>query len=396
MTMTRQSLFVCLRRAALLSVAVGLLLVRPSTVSAQSYGVVYEFFSVPGDGFQPYSEVIADDAGNLYGGTPFGAGGYGAVYRIDPAGNETLLAQFAGGRLDGGRPYGALLRDGRGNLWGTTALGGVSNLGTLFRIDSLGHRAIVHHFFGGPDGAHPFDGLVRDAQGNLYGTTRNGGAWNSGTIYRLDPAGSYSILHTFTRGAEGGFPTALTIDRKGNLYGATSIGGPANAGVVFKRLASGQLIVLHGFAGGAGGATPYAGVTLDRYGNIYGTTAYGGTTTASYPTGAGVVYRVSAKGRFTVLHAFSGGLDGALPFGGVTLDSAGNAYGTATYGGANNAGTAFKIDTSRKLSLLHTFAGPADGANPNARPRFDGRGALVGTTTFGGTYNGGVVYRIVP
>jgi uncharacterized repeat protein (TIGR03803 family) len=200
------------------------------------------------EGGNPGGGLVRDAAGNLYGttsyggagGCPFGQG-CGVVFKFDPTGNETLVHSFAGSPADGGVPSGGLpsadlVRDAAGNLYGTTYSGGASGYGIVFKLDTADQETILHSFAGPPtDGGYPNAGLVRDAAGNLYGTTSYGGSASPfGVVFKLDTAGRETILHNFF-GYEGAFPYAgLVRDAAGNLYGTTYSGGASDSGVVFK------------------------------------------------------------------------------------------------------------------------------------------------------------------
>jgi len=208
----------------------------------------------------------------------------------------------------------------------------------VFELDATGHETVLYSFPGAGDGRHPYSGVIRDAAGSLYGTTGGGGTAGLGVVYKLDTAGHETVLYNFTGGADGSNPSGGVIrDSAGNLYGTTASGGTANWGVVYKLDPSGHETVLHSFTGGADGGRPLAGVTRDSAGNLYGTTGAGGTT------GSGVVYELDAAGQETVLYSFTG-YDGRNPYAGVIRDSAGNLYGTTCYGGKRGGGVVFKIE----------------------------------------------------
>ena len=208
----------------------------------------------------------------------------------------------------------------------------------MYKLEPSGQETVLYSFTGGADGSGP-SGVVRDAEGNLYGTTWQGGAAKAGVVFRVDPAGNEAVLYTFTGHADGAFPLGGVIrDSAGNLYGTTSGGGTAaHAGVVYKLDAAGNYTVLYSFTGGDDGDSPQSGVTRDSAGNLYGTTYRGGAA------GAGVVYKLDTAGNETVLHSFTGGADGSTPYAGVILDSAGNLYGTTFYGGKYSGGVVFKL-----------------------------------------------------
>jgi uncharacterized repeat protein (TIGR03803 family) len=261
------------------------------------------------------------------------------VYKVDTAGHSTVLHNFTGG-ADGGDPYGGVIRDSKGNLYGTAQLGGASGAGVVFKIDSSGIETVLYNFTGGADGAYPLDGVIRDASGNLYGTTNGGGASGAGVVFKVDRSGNETVLYSFTGGTDGSYPWGGVIrDSKGNLYGTTSAGGASGAGVVFKVDTSGNETVLYSFTGGADGATPlWVVLARDSAGNLYGTTSAGGGA-----SNAGVVFKVDTSGNETVLYSFTGGTDGGNPYVGVIFGPTGKLYGTTAFGGQTNAGVVFEI-----------------------------------------------------
>jgi uncharacterized repeat protein (TIGR03803 family) len=350
--------------------------------------VLYSFTG-GADGGYPNAGVIRDSAGNLYGTTTAGgASNWGVVYKLDPAGNYTVLYSFTGGE-NGGGPYAGVIRDPAGNLYGTTSDGGAASVGVVYKLNAAGQETVLHTFTGGADGSFPNAGVIRDSSGNLYGTTSSGGTANAGVVYTLDAAGRETVLYSFTGGADGSFPYAGVIrDSAGNLYGTTLVGGPAELGEVFELDAAGNETVLFSFPGPTDGEWPTAGVIRDPAGNLYGTTEYGGRANA------GVVYKVNTAGREKVLYSFTGGADGSFPYAGVIRDSAGNLYGTTTAGGASNSGVVYKVNTAGQETVLYSFTGAADGGLPFAGVIRDSAGNLYGTTTAGGASNSGVVYKV--
>jgi uncharacterized repeat protein (TIGR03803 family) len=280
--------------------------------------------------------------------------------------------------------------DSAGNLYGTTSAGGTSNSGVVFKADKTG-ETVLHTFTGSPgDGAFPYGGLIEDSAGNLYGTTSAGGTANSGIVFKLDTTGKETVLYNFTGGADGAFPYGGLIGDSAGIYGTTSAGGitagacfPSGCGVVFKLDTAGKESVLYSFTGGpTDGAYPYAGLIRDSAGNFYGTTYSGG---AGVCGGCGVVFKLDTTGTETVLYSFMGyPTDGAFPYAGLVRDSAGSLFGTTTYGGGSDNGVVFELDTTGKETVLHTFTGGPDGAAPRARLIPDSAGYLYGTTYSGG------------
>lgn len=324
----------------------------------------------------------------------------------------TVLYDFTNG-TDGGIPAPALIRDQAGNLYGTTSQGGGINYsncnppegcGTVFKIGTHGKETVLYDFKDNPDGASPEAGLIRDAAGNLYGTTLLGGTSNSGAIFKVDKGGKETVLYSFTGGRDGGNPLASVIlDAAGNLYGTTDIGGDlscqvgqrSGCGVVFKLAKTGKLTVLHRFHG-SDGADPFAGLVRDKSGSLYGTTSAGGT--GCYD-GCGTVFKLDKTGKLTVLHVFTDGTDGAVPMWGALIrDAVGNLYGTTQWGGdlsCNNngagCGTVFKLDKAGKETVLYNFTSGTDGGLPAGALVRDAAGNLYGTTSAGGDLrcNGG-------
>lgn len=303
------------------------------------------------DGFSPYAVLVRDPAGNLYGTTSSSSGEYvwGTVFRLGKNGKETVLYTFTGG-ADGGSPVAGVIRDAPGNLYGTAALGGTNNNGVVFKLDKAGNETVLHTFTE-TDGRWPQAPLVRDAAGSLYGTTSYGGAYGEGTAFMLDKTGTETVLHSFTGGAHGGVPyfAGLVRDASGNFYGITSEGGdsnclfgPSGCGVIFKLDRSAKEAVLYSFTGGADGGGPVAGLYRDGAGNLYGTTQGGGGSPWCGQPGCGTVFKLDTAGKLTVLHAFAGP-DGFSPYGGLLSDGKGSFYGTTYFGGTYDAGVVFKI-----------------------------------------------------
>jgi uncharacterized repeat protein (TIGR03803 family) len=298
-------------------------------------------FSGP-SGSSPLGEVIQDQVGNLYGTTAMGgAYGAGTVFKIDPEGNETVLYSFShpyNRSDDGDQPQGPLTLDSGGNLFGTTVLGGFYNLGTVFKIDPSGQENIVYTFSGGSTGAEfPYAGLLIDANGNYFGSTAGDGATSFGDVFELTSNGVFTALYTFTGGADGSQPMAgVRRDSEGNIYGTTKGGGAFGHGTVFMLSPNNQESVLYSFTGGVDGGEPRSSLSEDAKGNLYGTTIAGGAFAM------GTIFKLDTTGHESVLHSFKGGSDGKFPYAGLDQDVEGNLYGTTTAGG-NGYGTIFEI-----------------------------------------------------
>jgi uncharacterized repeat protein (TIGR03803 family) len=315
-------------------------------------------------------------------------------------------------RKTGSNPSGLLRVNG--NFYGTTALGGKSNAGTVFELTSAGVLTSLYSFNkNSTDGRSPTIGpLLRDRAGNLYGTTEAGGDLSCasvnpsqrgcGTVFKLSPEGKETILHSFSGSpSDGATPLAgLTADSAGNLYGTTYVGGTGTCptfgcGTVYKITPAGVETVLYSFTGGADGSIPYNVVLLiDSAGNLYGTTTNGGNLNCTATgQGCGVVFKIDPTGHETVLYAFTGGKDAEYPFAGLARDSNGNLYGTATAGGntCRDCNLVFKLDQAGKKTVLYLFPEDIGTASPLL---LDPAGNLYGTTLYGGSFQDGNVFEV--
>ena len=289
--------------------------------------VLFSFNGV--DGGFPEAGLILDAAGNLYGTAQEGPGA-GVLFRLDKNGNEDILHQFQGGLNDQvGEPAGGVILDESGNFYGATLVGGLGpfpGFGTLYRVDPAGNFTVLYEFQGKSDGSNPLGPLVRDASGNLYGAAaaEDSGGTIKGTIFKLAPDGTFTVLHTFTGGSDGSLPQGgLLMDSAGNLFGSANTGGSSGNGTVFEITASGGFKRLYSFTGGSDGKNPNGGLVRDLNGNIFGTTQSGPGQFA-----LGTVFKLNRSGALTVLHTFTGGNDGAVPLAGLIRDNAGHLYGT--------------------------------------------------------------------
>jgi uncharacterized repeat protein (TIGR03803 family) len=309
----------------------------------------------------------------------FSSGSYQQLYRFHPP-------------KDGTHPYAGLL-DVNGTLYGTTLRGGLSTKGTIYSISTSGAYKVLHRFRGGSDGASPLAGLI-DVDGTLYGTTEYGGdsrcskGRGCGTVYSIGTSGRERVLYAFKGGSDGAFPVADFLAENGVLYGTTGQGGGSGCtteytdgcGTVFSLTTSGHETVLHHFTGGSDGAYP-TGDLIDVSGVIYGTTALGGS---GY--GSGTVYSITPSGAEKVLYAFHRSPDGSNPVG--LIDVNGTLYGTTVYGGVNGCtgigcGTVYSISTSGSEQVLYSFKGGSDGEQPQGA-MIEASGLLYGTTMYGG------------
>jgi len=304
-----------------------------------------------------------------------------------------VLYSFTGG-ADGSFP-GGLTRDAQGNLYGTTRVGGAYGDGTVFKLSKTRKETVLYSFTGGSDGGIPMAGVIRDAEGNLYGTTYGGGAYGPGTVFKLSKTRKETVLYSFCptyNCPDGESPSVGVIqDGHGNLYGTTFNGGAycptepkLGCGVVFKVSKTGKETVLYAFKGGADGGEPGGGVIQDAEGNLYGTTHCGGDLSSCEGDGCGTVFKLSKTGKETVLYAFKGGADGGGPYAGVIQDAQGSFYGNTLWGGAYGRGVVFKLSKTGKETALYAFTGGTDGGSPAQGLVRDAQGNLYGITINGG------------
>jgi uncharacterized repeat protein (TIGR03803 family) len=366
--------------------------------------------------------VLLNAAGLLAVAT---AGGLLLAPPAEAKGPEKVLYSFCSQKhcTDGTVPAGGLLESG-GNFYGVADGGGANDGGAVWELTPGGTESVLYSFCAldhcsdgsGPNVVTP----IEDGAGNLYGTTAAGGsvACNCGTVWKLSPANGQwteTVLHTFTGQGDGGIPfNGLVADANGNLYGAAASGGKGNCvesqinltgcGTVFEITADGTFSILYRFKGGSDGANPNAKLTLDDKGDLYGTTLAGGTGGCNIvgTSGCGTVFELSptrhpggATWTKKTVYSFLGGSDGANPidFGGLLL-SGNILYGTNYDGGTGNSGTVFKLTTDGAENVIYTFTGEADGGNPWGGLIADTNGNLYGTGQNGGTGYSGVVFEI--
>jgi uncharacterized repeat protein (TIGR03803 family) len=337
----------------------------------------------------------------------------GAVAPL-PAQTFKVLYSFAGVN-DGGNPNGPLAQDAKGNLYSVTNVSqGGTGAGTVFRLSPSSKLTVLHPFGGEAegDGAWGSSGVIRDAAGNLYGTTWGGGYNNQGVVFEVSASGKERVLHRFTGGIDGSEPTAgLVRDSAGNLYGTTSSGGKcAECGAVFMVNKNGKEKVLYRFKGPPDAGHVLTGdLVLDANGNLYGVSYFGGLTTGCIApqAGCGTAFELSPNGRGgwkeRVLYRFKGGTDGAYPHSGLVRDAEGNFYGSTDWGGNtgcrnSGCGTVFKLDSTGKETVLYRFTGGSDGSEPGNVLALDTEGNLYGTAPTGGSdacrYGCGTAFKL--
>jgi uncharacterized repeat protein (TIGR03803 family) len=359
------------------------------------------------DGRRP-NGVIQGNDGNFYGTTGYdGPSGGGTVFKVTPGGTRTTLYRFASGSPTGDTPLAALVKGRDGNFYGTTSRGGTNRYGTIFKITPGGTLTTLHNFgqdFNDTDGAVPQAPLVLGTDGNFYGTATNGGSDDGGTIFKITSGGTFTLLHSFNgtvgNTAEGFEPSGGLIQGSdGNFYGVTDRGGTSDLGVIYKITPAGHYTVLHSIVSNDG-ASPVGELAEGIDGNFYGVT---GKTTAS-----GSIYRITPAGAFTVLHYFEDAAhEGESPLAGLTRYADGNFYGTTYLSGPGLVGTAYKLTvipaggfvTTNPATLIASFSATLNGSvNPGGLPTtvyFEyGTTTSYGHTTASHSYNGSTTQSV--
>ena len=393
------------------------LLLLNAMAAAQTLTTLHSFNNQ--DGAYPIAPLILDSEGNLYGSA--GAGGLtvnypfgsGVLFEITPSGSEIVIHYFGSSPTDGIAPN-AVIRDASGNFYGTTEVGGTGvGAGTIFGISAAGTETVLYNFQQGPSGSEPESGLVQDRQGNLYGTTVQGGysmgectVGGCGLVFKVAPSGAVSVLYNFTGPPDADYPDwPLAIDAQGNLYGTSAFGGAFGYGAVYKITPTGTETVIYNFPGPPGAAYPIGGLLLGANGALYGATASGGPYTGLSCTvqGCGTVYELTPS-RMTILYSFEGGSDGAGPSGGLVRDGDGNFYGATGLGGVSDSqggqGVIYELTPAGVESVLYRFTGGKDGAYPLSPLTLDQSGNIYGVTFWGGVRSGdtgfGTAFKLIP
>lgn len=359
---------------------------------AAKYSVVYSFKG-GSDGANPFSGLVAA-GGTLYGTTYFGGTtNSGTAYGVTPAGTETMLYSFQGG-ADGVNPWGGLTIVG-GTLYGTTLEGGSDNYGTAFKVTTAGVKTTVYSFQGVPDANLPVGSLIKLGP-ILYGTTSAGGCGSCcppdgcGTVFKMTLAGKEKVLFRFGTTADDPVsPLSTLLAYKGDFYGTSYNNNDGNVplGAVFKLSKKGKETVLHLFGNGTDGADPVAGL-INVNGTFYGTTESGGADEF------GTVFSITPAGAETVLYNFTSMGDGGGPMAGL-IDVGGTLYGVTGTGYNKNgafSSTLFSITPAGVLTTLHTFGSGKDGDTALGTLIYMNH-ALYGTTDAGGKSGAGTVFE---
>ncbi len=351
--------------------------------------VMHEFAG-GAEGSNPQSGLTLSEDGMLYGTTQFGgAENQGSFFRIDPEDNSyELLYSLSIADSDGRYPYGKLNETSPGIFMGTCSGGAATGTGSIFKITANGEFTRLRSLSNTNDGGFTKTGLTTASDGLHYGVTEFGGANGFGTLFRINEEGDFEKLIDFQYTADGGNPLGkLTIGENGDIAGTTSNGGANNFGTLFRYNDSDGLLKLHDLSLPLGGAEPKSLYTYNQ--DFYGATSAGGTQNV------GTFYKIDLEGNRIKLHDFTTAEDGQNPNNGLYLDElTGNFYGTARFGGNEGFGTVFSVNTEGEFEVLHHFTGDADGQFPSASPLLHSNGLIYGTTTSGGDFGDGVLYEI--
>ncbi len=369
-----------------------LLTVLPVTVQGAKLSTLH-LFNADANSYNPYAGIIQAGDGNFYGtslnvGTP----GYGAVFKLTPAGAISVLHSFTNGP-DGATPFAGLAQAADGNLYGASFQGIRSFYGTIFKLKTSGTFTSLYTFDGVPGGGNEIGSLIQGGDGKLYGAASTGGSNGFGALFSLTTNGAFAPLWSFDS-SDGNFPAGpLLQGSDGKFYGTTALGGSNNLGTVFVIGTNGEFASLASFDY-ARGAFPSNGLVQAADGNLYGTASTGGSK-----GGWGTVFRLSTDGTLTALHSFDY-QDGAVPVGGLVQGTDGNLYGATSQGGLEGLGVAFQITTNGQFTTMVRFNG-TNGANPQSSLIQARDGSFYGTTEFGGSnYTGtagtgdGLVFRL--
>jgi uncharacterized repeat protein (TIGR03803 family) len=370
------------------------------TASAQTLTTLVNFSGSNGN--YPTAPVIQATDSNFYGTTNLGGTNTsGTVFKMTPTGTFTTLYSFCSQQscADGEYPNAGLLQASDGNLYGTTSDGGAHGTGgTVFKITPSGNLTTIYSFCSVAhcaDGQSPNTSLIQGIDGNFYGTTFSDGVNSAGTVFQLTPSGTLTTIYHFCSQSgctDGAKPDGLLQTSDGTLYGTTLYGGVGTTfGTVFKLTTSGALTTLWSFCTQSNctdGQQPLAGLVLGSDGLFYGTTSLGGSNNF------GTVFKISSSGTFTLLHGFQQSTDGSQSYGPLVQAVDGNYYGSTRTGGTHAAGTLFEVTPGGALTTLYDFcsgSGCSDGGQPLAGLKYT-RGNFYGTTSTGGSANDGTVF----
>lgn len=383
--------------------------------------VLHAFSDDGGEGSNVNSGVLQDQNGDLRGVTFYG-GAYGSGTLFDLTAGGVFSVQHDFGRTfnaEGASSIAALVQGPDGSFYGTAQSGGFTNNGTVFKIDAVGTVTNLHDFSvrdasgNNADGVSPQAGLILGQDGNFYGTTHDGGVSGSGTIFKVTPAGEFTLLHSFTLRDDNFFnedgatsSASLVQGADGSFYGTAILGGANGNGTIFKITPGGVFTTLYSFSAlddnfvNLDGRFPVAGLVQGKDGSFYGTTLQGGAN------GSGAIFKVTSAGAFTSLYNFDAlnnsqqNKKGANPFAALVQARDGSFYGTTQYGGINGTGTIFAVTAGGTVSTLHSFGAydsnfdNADGASPVAALTQGRDGSLYGSAQYGGANGSGTLFKV--
>jgi uncharacterized repeat protein (TIGR03803 family) len=372
------------KRSCILLMSAALMVIA---AQAQTFTTLWNFDWA--DGAEPITLLVQGTDGSLYAPTILGGAGStnnccGTVFRITPQGALTRLHSFCSHHYckAGNDPYAALVLGSDGNFYGGTIYGGANLAGTVFKISPTGTLTVVHTF-DGTDGSS-LAGLIQTSDGTFYGTTSYGGTGTGpGTVFKMTPDGTLTTLYDF--GADGYSPGPMVQGSDGNFYGVTAYGGSYGVGTIFKVTTAGALTTLHNF-NVSDGSSPSGQLIQAIDGNLYGTTPGGGAN-CTRQGGCGTIFKISPSGTLTTLYSFCAQphcTDGTEPYAGLIQATDGNFYGTTILFGAYGYGTIFRMTPGGKITTLHSFDS-TDGSTPYGGLVQATNGILYGTTRYGGT-----------
>jgi uncharacterized repeat protein (TIGR03803 family) len=345
---------------------------------------VIKRFTEATDGGGSNGSLIQAPDGTFYGMNEDG-GKYakGTIFKLTSSGSFTVLSHF-NGSASGNEPQGNLAIGKDSAYFGVGRYGGAYNSGTIYKICG-GVTTVLKSFNRNVDGSKPVGGLVRAKDGNLYGIAEEGGANGVGTIFRITPAGTFTVIRHLNSTTDGGYPKGpLVIGADGYLYGATYSGGGAAGGTIFKISTSGAgFKVLRALSYSTDGSNMITGLAVGKDGNFYG-------ITGANPR----FFKVTKDGVFTVIKTISYSTDGGTPAGSLIVGTDGNFYGAMTSGGANSGGIIFKITPTGTITKLRQLSTTTDGGSPKGSLVQGSDGAFYGTNSAGGTYKAGTIFRI--
>ncbi len=370
---------------------------------ANQYGTIFKLtaagvfsvirsFSYGTDGANPNGQMVIALDGNFYGITRRGGStGNGTIFKLTPAGVFTVIKTLSAiAAIDGAYCYGSLAAGIDGNLYGSTSGGGTNGNGTIFKVTPAGVYTVLRQINQLTDGYSNRNGLVQAADGFLYGTNYAGGKYGHGTIYKISAAGIFSVLRHLAYATDGSGPAvSLVIGTDGNFYGMNKSGGAFNNGTIFKITPAGIYTVLRSLKSATDGGFPFGSLLKGIDGNFYGMTSEGGTNFF------GTAFKITPTGVFTLLTSFNGGITGNEPLESLVQDAEYGYLGTSAGGGVYNNGTIFRI-CGDNYKVVRSLNKPTDGGTPKGTLLLAKDGNFYGTTSDGGTSNSGTIFKLTP